>query len=137
MSILRTLTEAESDLAAKESLVLQVGEATHHLAVTLAAASDRFWSLPTDRLLAVLNADVSSSAATLTANADLAEVVNASLDALGTTQFPTRAPLTGRSDITFDGTAFVLIAPIVSLEAPTEAEAEPVPEPVTEPVTEP
>jgi hypothetical protein len=125
MSILRTLTESESDLAAKDSLVLAVAEATHHLAVVLSAASEKFWSLPTDRLLGVLNTDVSSSVATLTANADLAEAVNASLDALGSDRFPTRAPLTGRSDILFDGTAFVLIPPIIPLE------------PVTEPVTEP
>lgn len=117
MSILRTLTEAESDLAAKESLVLQVGEATHHLAVTLAAASERFWSFPTDRLLAVLNADVSSSVATLTANADLGEAVNASLDALGSDRFPTRAPLTGLQDVTFDGTAFVVTPPIIPIDS--------------------
>ncbi len=121
MSILRTLTEAESDLAAKESLVLQVGEATHHLAVTLAAASERFWSFPTDRLLAVLNADVLASIATLAANADLGEAVNASLDAIGLPRFQARCPLSGRPDITFDGTAFVLVPPIIPIEVPIES----------------
>lgn len=120
MSILRQLNEAEADLAAKDQLVLAVGEATHHLAVTLSAASENFWSLPTDRLLAVLNADVLASAATLTANADLGEAVNASLDALGCDRFTFRAPLSGRADITFDGEAFVWVAPAIV-------------EPVTEP----
>lgn len=120
MSILRTLTEAEADLAAKDQLVMQVGEATHHLAVMLTAASEKFWSLPTDRLLAVLNADVLASAATLTANTDLGAAVNTSLDALGCERFPTRAPLSGRADITFDGEAFIWVAPAIV-------------EPVTEP----
>ena len=111
MTILRQLTEAEADLAAKDQLVLAVGEATHHLAVTLKTAAERFWSLPTDRLLAVLNADVTASAATLAANADLGEAVNASLDALGSDRFPTRAPLAIRHDITFDGAAFVAAQP--------------------------
>ena len=117
MSLIKPLTEAEADLAAKDQLVMQVAEATHHLAATLAAASERFWSLPTDRLLTVLNADVLASAATLTANADLGAAVNASLDALGSERFPSRAPLTGRSDITFDGAAFVFIPHVIS-EAP-------------------
>ena len=121
MSLIKPLTESEADLAAKDQLVLAVGEATHHLAVTLAAVSDRFWSLPTDRLLAVLNADVLSSAATLTANADLSEAVNASLDALGCDRFPTRAPLTYSADVIFDGTAFVTAPPIIpTSEAPAE-----------------
>lgn len=121
MSILRTLTEAESDLAAKDQLVLQVGEATHHLAVVLTAASERFWSLPTDRLLAVLNTDVLASAATLTANADLGTAVNASLDALGSERFPTRAPISGRHDIIFDGTSFIAMS---SSPPPIETAAE-------------
>ncbi len=121
MSILRPLTPAEADLAAKNDLVLLVGEATHHLAVTLKTAAERFWSLPTDRLLAVLNADVTASAATLAANADLGEAVNASLDALGSDRFPTRAPLTYSADVVFDGTAFVTAPPVPST---AEAEAE-------------
>ena len=106
MPIIRQLTEAESDLATKDALVLQVGQATHHLAVTISETSDRFWSLPTERLLAVLNADVSASIATISANAALGESVNASLDALASDRFPTRATTTGRADITFDGTSF-------------------------------
>jgi len=112
MSIIRQLTEAEADLAAKEALVLQAGEATHHLASTLATTNAQFWSLPTDRLLAVLNADIPATLATFAANTALGLQVNASLDALAVPQFASRAPVTaGRSDIIFNGTMFEYIAP--------------------------
>lgn len=112
MSIIRQLTTAEADLQAKEQLVLQAGEATHHLAAVLASTNARFWQLPTDRLLAVLNADVPATLATFQANTVLGMAVNASLDALAVPRFTTRAPVEpGRSDIVFDGTAFVYVAP--------------------------
>jgi len=112
MSIIRQLTQAEADLAAKEALVLQAGEATHHLAAVLASTNARFWQLPTDRLLAVLNADIPATLATFAANTALGVQVNASLDALAVPQFSHRAPVEpGRSDIVFDGAAFVLVAP--------------------------
>ena len=112
MSIIRQLTQAEADLQAKEQLVLQAGEATHHLASTLTTTNAQFWSLPTDRLLAVLNADLPATLATFEANTALGLQVNASLDALAVPRFSTRAPVTaGRSDIVFDGTAFVYVAP--------------------------
>lgn len=127
MSIIRQLTQAEADLAAKEQLVLQAGEATHHLASTLATTNQQFWSLPTDRLLAVLNADIPATLATFAANTALGVQVNASLDALAVPRFATRAPVTaGRSDIVFDGAAFVYVAP-----------PEPEPETQTELVSEP
>lgn len=124
MSIIRQLSEAEADLQAKENLVLQVGEATHHLASVLHSTNERFWSLPTDRLLAVLNADVAATLATFTANTVLGSAVNASLDALNVPQFTARAPVEpGRTDIIFDGTAFVYVAPPLP-----EPEPEPEPE---------
>lgn len=114
MPIIRELTEAESDLAIKEALVLQAGEATHHLASTLATTNTQFWSLPTDRLLAVLNADVPTTLATFALNSSLGAEINASLDALNVGTFSARAPVTaGRSDIVFDGTAFVYVTPEV------------------------
>ena len=121
MSIIRQLTEAEADLQAKEQLVLQAGEATHHLASTLATTNAQFWSLPTDRLLAVLNTAIPATLATFAANTALGLQVNASLDALAVPRFSNRAPVEpGRSDIVFDGTAFVFVAP---------PEPEPEPEP--------
>ena len=106
------LIRPTTDLDIKDQLVLQAIEATHHLASVLATTNERFWSFPTDRLLAVLNADVTATLATFQANSTLAAAVNASLDALNLPQFSRRAPTTtGRSDIAFDGAAFVLIPP--------------------------
>jgi hypothetical protein len=108
MPILRHLTEFESDLIAKEQLILRAGEATHHLACVLSATNTAFWALPTDRLLAVLNKDIPTTLATFEANTLLGMQVNASLNALGVPHFATRAPVElGRLDITFNGTKFV------------------------------
>ena len=129
MPLIRQLTQSEADLQAKEALVLQAGEATHHLASTLATTNAQFWSLPTDRLLAVLNADIPATLATFAANTTLGVQVNASLDALAVPRFATRAPVEpGRSDIVFDGAAFVYVAP---------PEPDPIPEPEPEPEPEP
>jgi hypothetical protein len=106
------LIRPTTDLDVKDSLILQVAEATHHLASVLTTTNDRFWSFPTERLLAVLNADVPATLATFQANAVLAKTVNASLDALDLPQFSRRAPTEqGRADITFDGVAFTYVAP--------------------------
>jgi hypothetical protein len=112
MPILRQLTESESDLIAKEQLILRAAEATHHLACVLSATNSAFWSLPTERLLAILNKDIPTTLATFEANTLLGMQVNASLNALGLTHFPTRAPVElGRLDITFNGTKFIQSAP--------------------------
>ena len=125
MSIIRQLTEAEANQASKEALILQAGEATHHLASTLATTNSAFWATPTDQLLETLNADIPTTLATFALNSSLGAAVNSSLDALDVATFSTRAPVTaGRSDIVFDGTAFVYVAP----PAP-EPEPEPEPEP--------
>ena len=58
------LIRQTTDLDVKDALILQVAEATHHLASVLATTNERFWSFPTDRLLAVLNADVPATLAT-------------------------------------------------------------------------
>ena len=112
MSLIKTLTESEQDLALKDSLVLQVAEASHHLAVTLKQTNDQFWSLPTDRLLAVLNADVISTLNTFAANAGIGQAVNDSLDAVGLPQYSTRAPLLmGRQDIKLDDNGVFVLVP--------------------------
>jgi hypothetical protein len=120
--ILEQLTEAQADLVTKNDLIIEAAEATHHLAATLLNAHTRFWSLPTERLLAVLNADVATTLATFAANTALGTVANASLDALGVSRFPVRAPLSlGRDDIVFDAEQNVF----VSLPAPPQ---DPLPE---------
>ena len=112
MPILKQLTESESDLTSKEQLILRAGEATHHLACVLSATNTAFWSIPTDRLLAVLNKDIPTTLATFEANTLLGMQVNASLNALAVPHFATRAPVElGRLDIKFNGTKFVQSAP--------------------------
>ena len=112
MSLLTTKTPLETDLAAKDARVLQCAEATHHLAAVMRNSHAWLWALPTDRLLAVLNADLAVTAATFAQNTAIGLTVNAALEALNLPQFPARAPVeTGRSDITFDGKAFVLVPP--------------------------
>lgn len=117
MSIIRPTT----DLDAKDSLILQAAEATHHLASVLSTTNKQFWSFPTERLLDVLNADVPVTLATFAANSNLAGAVNSSLDALNLPQFSSRAPTQqGRSDIIFDGESFVYVEPEqeISIEEP-------------------
>jgi len=130
MPLIHTKTEAEADLTRKDELILQVAEAAHHLAVTLKQTNDQFWSLPTDRLLAVLNADVISTLNTFAANAGIGQAVNDSLDAVGLPQYSTRAPLLmGRQDIKLDDNGvFVLIPPVVEMliEEPVVIDAEPI-----------
>ena len=107
------------DLAADETSVATAAEALHHAAATLRNIHAAFWARPTDRLLAALNADVSATLARFAANTAAGTAINAALDAAdlrdanGTPSFPTRAPVTvGRADITFDGTAFVMVSPV-------------------------
>lgn len=105
-------TQLEADLLAKDALVIRAAEATHYLASVLGSVHQAFWSQPTDRLLAVLNADIPATLATFAANTALGTACNNSLDAIDLPQFATRAPLeAGRADIIYDGTQFVYVAP--------------------------
>ena len=100
--------------------VIRSATALHHLAVEMMAANRQFWSLPTERLLDQLNADVPWTLSVFAANTATAEAVNAQLDQFanlttpeGLPMFPARAPTTlGRSDIVFDEEAgeFVHVA---------------------------
>ena len=126
MNLLTPKTPLEADLAAKDVRVLQCAEATHHLAAIMRNAHEWLWKLPTDRLLAILNADVAVTLATFSQNTALGLAANAALDALNLPDFPTRAPVEiGRSDITFDGTAFVFVAPPQEHSAAPVSLAEP------------
>lgn len=110
MPLITPRTTLELDLAEKDASVIRCAEAAHHLAAVLRNENSRFWSVPTDRLLAVLNHDVATTLATFAANTAAGTAVNAILDQLDDPRFPTRAPVEpGRSDIVFLNGAFVLI----------------------------
>lgn len=112
-------TQLQLDLDMKDISVLRVAEALNHAAATLKRENDLFWSLPTDRLLAVLNADVALTLATFGANTAVGTPINAILDQLGDPRFSSRAPTdTGRTDIVFNGTQFVQVLPEAPVEEP-------------------
>ena len=122
MSLLNIKTQLEQDLSLKDGSIIRCAEAAHHFASVLKNENDRFWSLPTDRLLAVLNYDVSITLATFSANTATGNALNTILDQLALPQFPNRAPVTaGRTDIVFNGTAFEYVAP----PEPEPADAQP------------
>jgi len=116
-------TQLESDLLEKDASVIRAATALHHAAVILRAENDRFWSLPTERLLGVLNADIQRTLATFSANTTAGTAINALLDEEASPLLTARAPVTpGRSDIVFDGQSFVYVPP-------PEPEPQPEPEP--------
>ena len=86
MPLLTPKTQLEQDLAAKDESVLRAAEATNHLAAVLKNENELFWSLPTDRLLAVLNHDVPTTLATFAANTATGNAINATLDLLHTSE---------------------------------------------------
>jgi uncharacterized membrane protein len=112
MSLITQKTQLEQDLAEKDAGVLRAATALHHAATVLRCENDRFWAIPTDRLLAVLNADLALTLATFGANTQAGTAINALLDAIASPELPRRAPVEpGRTDITFDGKQFVYVAP--------------------------
>ena len=110
MSLLTLRTELESDLSEKDSSILRCAEAAHNLAAVLRNENARFWSVPTERLLAVLNHNVEVTLATFSANTAAGTAVNTILDQLADPRFPTRAPVEpGRSDIVYQDGAFIYV----------------------------
>jgi hypothetical protein len=108
MSLLTPKTDLEKDLAEKDASILRCAEAAHNMAVVLKNENDRFWAVPTDRLLNVLNHNTANTLATFAINTATANAVNAALNEVNSQQFTTRAPNTpGRDDITFDGDKFI------------------------------
>lgn len=108
MSLLTQKTELEKDLSNRDESILRCAEAAHHFAALLYSENDKFWSLPTDRLLAVMNHDVQNTQRIFAANKQISEAVNLSLDEINDPRFPARAPIApGRNDITFDGTQYI------------------------------
>ena len=103
MPIIKTLTQGQQDIADKNELVMQVAEATNSMVSVLTSVLQKFWALPTPRLLALLNDDVQASISTFELCGILAVGSNQALSALGLSKFSNRAPESRlRSDIQFD-----------------------------------
>jgi len=125
MSLITQKSQLESDLAEKDAGVLRAATALHHAATVLHSENDRFWAVPTDRLIGVLNADLALTLETFQANTSAGTAINSLLDAVAHPSLPVRAPVEpGRSDIVFDGAAFIYVAPPDPEPSP-EAEPEP------------
>jgi hypothetical protein len=112
MSLLSQRSQLELDLASKDEAVLKVASVIHSLVSVLKETNKSFWSLPTDRLLAVLNHDVPTTQTTFDVNTSLGIMLNGLLDQLALPQFQNRAPVTaGRQDIVFNGSTYEYVAP--------------------------
>jgi len=110
MTLLPTKTTLESDLAALDESILRSGETLNHAAAVLKREHTLIWSLPDDRLLAVLNANVERTVAISAAKDKIATEINAMLDELGLERFSNRAPVgLGRDDIALDGGTFAIV----------------------------
>ncbi len=120
MPLIPTKTQQEQDSALLQSLVMQVGEAYNHAAAVQRNANEQLWSLPLERLLAILNQNIEWSLALLQSNSTGGGALNDHLDLLGHPQFTNRVPLTiGRPGISFDAqsNAFVYVEPVPEPEA--------------------
>lgn len=105
-------TQLEKDLAEKDASILRAATALHYAASVLSAENVRFWSLPDDRLLAVLNDSVPRTLAMFAANSAAGESINALLDQIGDESLTHRAPTApGRPDIGFADGAFFIVPP--------------------------
>lgn len=124
MAIITPPTQAERIRAIKLSMVERAAESANNAIVTLANIHAGLWSLPTDELLAILNADPAETQAMLTGHLQLGTQLNASQDSAATTvinpdgspRYTARVPLgLGRADIVPDPVTglWVYVPPVV------------------------
>lgn len=102
----------------KTARKLRIAEAVNHLITVQIAENDAFWQRDTQEILAELNEDIPELLTTFAGNTALGNALNATITTLnvrdesGNEVFTRRAPVEpGRTDIVFDGTAFVYVAP--------------------------
>jgi len=109
--IITEKTQFQKDLDKKDAFVRQSAHSTCRLARELNDNNKAFWSLPPDRLLAVLNHDVAASLATIALNTQLLQGLMAAISVLGSDFLRFAGTPFVREDIVFDGTAFVYVPP--------------------------
>lgn len=98
--ILPQKTQAQADLEDLDGGILRVAEALNHAAAVLTAEHSKVWGLPDDRLLALLNANVSRTIAIAQAKDKAAQEINSLLNMLNLARFTNRAPIGfGREDV--------------------------------------
>lgn len=100
-------SQFEQDLERKNMLVRQSAFSTMRLLKELNDNNSKFWQLPTDRLLAVLNYDVQASLDTIALNTQLIDGLTAILTVLGGDFLRYNGASTTRDDIVFNETEFI------------------------------
>ncbi len=96
-------TTLQQDAQQLDAGILSVAEALNHTATILKIEHDKIWSLPDERLLALLNANVARMITISAAKDAAATQINALLTQLNLPQYTTRAPVGfGRTDVKFD-----------------------------------
>ena len=111
----------EADIQKLDAGILRSAEALNHAAAVLTREHNAIWSLPDDRLIALLNADVKRTIAIAAAKDKAALEINSLLNKLNIARYTNRAPVgLGREDVKFDEATskFVLIP--AEQPAPTE-----------------
>ena len=112
MSLITTQSQLSKDLTDFDADVMSIAEAFNHAAAIMRNRHARFWSMPKEQILAVLNHDVPLSIARFEANTIRGEQINATLNELALPQFANRAPVErGNPFIEFNGTMFVDTTP--------------------------
>ena len=112
--ILPEVSQLEKDQQIITERIDETAQAINHLAAKMQAGHAKTWSLPDDRLLALLNANPPYTRQMQEVNDQLARFVNAYLDALNSERYQNRAPIgLGRDDVEFDEASglFVIIPP--------------------------
>jgi len=110
-------TQLEKDLAEKDAGIIRAATALHYAGTVIAAENAQFWSLPDDRLLAVLNDNVERTLAMFEANSVAANAINSLLDQLNNEALSHRAPITMPPNWSFENGAFAYVAPKQEVEA--------------------
>ena len=112
-------TQAEKDQDTLSIGILRVAEALNHTAAILTREHKTIWSLPDDRLLALLNANVQRTAAIAAAKDKAAQEINSLLNQLNLTRYTNRAPIGfGRDDVKYDEATSKFV--IIPAEEPAE-----------------
>jgi hypothetical protein len=83
----------------------------HYAGTVIASENAQFWSLPQDRLLAVLNDNVERTLAMFAANSAAANAINSLLDQIGNEELSHRAPTAMPEGYVFENAAFAYVAP--------------------------
>jgi hypothetical protein len=109
-------TQLEKDLAEKDAGIIRAATALHYAGTVIAAENLQFWSLPQDRLLAVLNDNVERTLAMFAANSAAANAINSLLDQIGNEELSHRVPIAMPEGYSNDGKAFSYNPPVVITE---------------------